>query len=139
MGDCLRWDFRASRPSNDHQQSSLFLPKVDLNRDTRRDTRRDTPKKASPLFKGGGLVGDCLLGIFRVCNPTKDHQQSNLFLPKVDLNRDSRKIPFGAQLILQESAIGIADILRQVDKEGKLRRRGRKLRYILDFDILTLC
>ncbi len=78
MGDCLLGIFRVYNPTKDHQQTNLFLPKVDLNRETRRDIRRDTPKKASPLFKGGGLLGDCLLGIFRVYNPTKDHPTEQL-------------------------------------------------------------
>ena len=62
-----------------------------------------------------------------------------LLLSEIDLNRYSRKIPLIANLILQVAAIRLLDILRQIDKERKLRRGSRQLRSVLDTDIFTLC
>ena len=44
-----------------------------------------------------------------------------------------------AEMILQEAAIVLADILRQVAEEYKLRSWCWELHRILDTDILTLC
>ena len=43
-----------------------------------------------------------------------------------------------AQMILQESAIVLADILRKIAEEYKLRSRGWELHRIFNADILTL-
>ena len=43
-----------------------------------------------------------------------------------------------AEMILQEAAIVLADILWQVAEECELRSRCRQLHSVLDADILTL-
>ena len=43
-----------------------------------------------------------------------------------------------ADVVLQEATVGLLDVLRQVDEEGKLRRRRRELRHVLDADVLAL-
>ena len=42
-----------------------------------------------------------------------------------------------ADVVLQETTIGLLDVLRQVDEKGELRRRRRKLRHVLDLDIFA--
>ena len=61
-----------------------------------------------------------------------------LFLSKVNLHRNARKIPLLAHVVLQEATIRLADILRQIHEEGELRRRRGQLRDVLDLDVLTL-
>ena len=61
-----------------------------------------------------------------------------LFLAEVDLNRHSREIILLADMILQKSAIVLADILREVAEERKLRGWGWQLHCVLDANILTL-
>ena len=61
-----------------------------------------------------------------------------LFLSKINLNRYAREVPLLAHLVLKIAAIRLLDILRQIHKEGKLRRWGGELCSILDADILAL-
>ena len=61
-----------------------------------------------------------------------------LLLTEVYLDWYAREIPMFAQVILEESAVVLADILWQVAEEYKLRSRCWELHCILDADILTL-
>ena len=61
-----------------------------------------------------------------------------LFLAEIYLQWHTREVPMLAQVVLQEATIVLANILRQVAEEYKLRSRCRQLHRILDTDILTL-
>ena len=63
---------------------------------------------------------------------------SVLFLSEEDLHRTSEEVEVCAELVLQESLVRIADILRQVTEERKCRRSCRKLCDVFDLDVLTL-
>ncbi len=61
-----------------------------------------------------------------------------LFLPKIDRNRNPRKIPICAELVFDKAAVGLLDVLGEVDEQGELRRGGRELHGVLDLDVLAL-
>ena len=61
-----------------------------------------------------------------------------LFLPEEDLYRTSEEIEVCAELVLQESLVRFADILRKVAEESECRRSCRKLCDVLDLDVLSL-
>ena len=63
---------------------------------------------------------------------------SVLFLSEEDLHRTSEEVEVCAELVLQESLVRIADILRQVAEEREGRRSGRELCDVLDLDVLSL-
>ena len=60
-----------------------------------------------------------------------------LFLPEIDLDRYPREIPLFPNLILQEAAVGILDILGQIDEAGELGRGCRQLHHVFDFDVFA--
>ena len=70
--------------------------------------------------------------------PQMRRYHTKLFLAEVDLDRYSREVILLADMILQESAIVLADILREVAEECELRGWGWQLHCVLDADILTL-
>ena len=61
-----------------------------------------------------------------------------LFLSEINLYRATEEIEIAPELILKETSVRLADILRKVAEESERRRLGRKLSHILDLDILTL-
>ena len=61
-----------------------------------------------------------------------------LFLSEVDLHRHSRKIPFFPHVVFEEAAVGLLDVLRQVDEERELGRRRRQLGDVFDLDVFAL-
>ena len=61
-----------------------------------------------------------------------------LFLAEVNLDRHSREIILLADVVLKEAAIVLADILREVAEECKLRSWCWQLHCILNANILTL-
>lgn len=70
-------------------------------------------------------------------HPLADRTSSRLFLPEVDLDRNPREIPVLAQLVFKKAAVGLADVLRQVDEKRELGRGSRKLGYVFDLDVLA--
>ena len=63
---------------------------------------------------------------------------NKLLLTEVYLDRHTREIILLTDMILKEAAIVLADVLREVAEECKLRSWGWQLHCILDADILTL-
>ena len=62
-----------------------------------------------------------------------------LLLPNKYINRCTRKCPVLANLVLKESAIVLADILREVCVEHETWNLGvRNLVAVLDLDVLAL-
>lgn len=62
-----------------------------------------------------------------------------LLLADEDVHGRAREVPALADFVLEEAAVGVLDVLREVgieDKRGYLR--GRELCAILDFDVLAL-
>ena len=63
---------------------------------------------------------------------------SRLFLSQEHLHRASQEVKITSKLVFKESSVRLADILRKIAEEDKLRSRCRQLHRILDADILTL-
>ena len=70
--------------------------------------------------------------------PQMRRYHTKLFLAEVDLDRHSREVILLADVVLQESAIVLADILREVAEECELRGWCWQLHCVLDANILTL-
>ena len=60
-----------------------------------------------------------------------------LLRPEIQLHGDAGEIPLLADLVLQEAAVRLLDILRQVDEEGELRRGRRQLHGVFDTDVFA--
>ena len=54
------------------------------------------------------------------------------------MHRTSEEVEFRAELVLKESSVRFADILRKVAEERERRRAGRELGDVLDLDVLAL-
>ena len=61
-----------------------------------------------------------------------------LFLSQEYLYRATEEVKVRSELVFQEAAVRLADILRKVAEECKRRRAGRELCDVLDLDVLAL-
>ena len=54
------------------------------------------------------------------------------------MDRTSEEVELRAELVLQESSVRLADVLRKITEECERRRTGRELSDVLDLDLLSL-
>mgnify|MGYP007107569294 CR=1 FL=1 len=61
-----------------------------------------------------------------------------MLLPEINLHRYPGEIPVVADVVFEEPAVRLLDVLRQVYEKRELRRGRRELGHVLDLDVFAL-